>query len=136
MRQLQRAEPGAATLRLRITDNHEVLGPAGPDLEPTVGAPCPIGGVRPLGHDSFQPELLHLLVEDLTLALEVIEITGRVTQLDAERVPSRKTTSTQAYSVDSFGRVRNGRSRTRSLPFSGARDASGSAAVSDPGGSP
>src|SRR4029079_7723274 len=93
VRELERAEVRTRTLRLRETDNDEVGGGLGFDLEPDVPAPFAVRGVGSFGDDTLEAERDHLLHEGIALALDVIEgadDTDRGESFQQERLARRQ----------------------------------------------
>src|SRR6266487_2676232 len=73
------ARTNAATgaLGFREPDDQKVVHAVGANLEPVAGAAVAIGAVRLLGNDAFEPQGHDLLVQRLSVLLEVLRVAER-----------------------------------------------------------
>src|SRR5258705_2824539 len=74
---MQRPEAAARALGSCEADHHEVVDPIGPNFEPISRAAAAIRAVRLLRHDAFEAQLHDLLVQRLTIPLEVLGVPQR-----------------------------------------------------------
>ena len=123
---MQRAEAGAAALRLREPDHHEVGDALGAQLQPVGRAPGPVRRVGALRDQPFELEPADFPVEGLALLGDVIDVAyrpGARQQLLQQALPlhERQRAQVEALERDQVERIqRRGQLECRALDVGGA----------------